>query len=486
MTPGPSTLRVPIMRNPETQEDILGMVRRRYQRLTKRQEYTAQLYNDQGSQYLVQIGVGTPPQNFTVTLDTGSADLWIPASECPKKSCPFARFQEDRSTTFKDLQSNFGIQYGIGNVNGTYATDTVTVGGASVQNQQFGLATTTQDILTNPTPGDGSSTGGNTPANASGLTGNGILGLGYPQLTAATTQGQQAYTPFVFNLVKQSVIQEPIFSIYLNSLAKKEWAGEIMFGGIDQSKYTGDLTYLPVATLQNKPASLPEGDSTKGRQGDSGGYYYWMVYGQGISVRNGLENPDFQLKRVGAFILDTGTTLTYLPTDVAIQIARSIVGDSGFQVDRQSGVIIIDCAASQSPATVQLQMSQTKSITNNPVVLTVPARELIIPLTSSSSSSSDRTNTCLFGIAPMSGNGALGSEMFLIGDSILRSAYLVFDMGKNRVGIATAKGVGGSVNGNNTTAESTSNLSATTALSGWPSCLLLISLIFAVMPAHLF
>lgn len=33
--------------------------------------FSAQLYNDQGSEYLIQVAIGTPPQNFTVTLDTG-------------------------------------------------------------------------------------------------------------------------------------------------------------------------------------------------------------------------------------------------------------------------------------------------------------------------------------------------------------------------------------------------------------------------------
>lgn len=33
--------------------------------------YRAQLFNDDGSEYLIRIGIGTPPQNFTVALDTG-------------------------------------------------------------------------------------------------------------------------------------------------------------------------------------------------------------------------------------------------------------------------------------------------------------------------------------------------------------------------------------------------------------------------------
>lgn len=39
--------------------------------LRKRDPFSGPLYNDQGSQYLVEVGVGTPAQNFTVTFDTG-------------------------------------------------------------------------------------------------------------------------------------------------------------------------------------------------------------------------------------------------------------------------------------------------------------------------------------------------------------------------------------------------------------------------------
>lgn len=31
----------------------------------------AKMYNDEGSQYLVRVGIGNPIQNFTVALDTG-------------------------------------------------------------------------------------------------------------------------------------------------------------------------------------------------------------------------------------------------------------------------------------------------------------------------------------------------------------------------------------------------------------------------------
>lgn len=40
------------------------------------------LANEQ-SFYSVELAIGTPSQNLTVLLDTGSADLWVPGKETP-------------------------------------------------------------------------------------------------------------------------------------------------------------------------------------------------------------------------------------------------------------------------------------------------------------------------------------------------------------------------------------------------------------------
>ena len=85
------------------------------------------------SQYYGVVRIGTPPQEFEVVYDTGSADMWVPGSTCPTISVNCAgktAFSETASASFRNVSedaSQFIIQYGSGLVLGTFGVDTVTL-----------------------------------------------------------------------------------------------------------------------------------------------------------------------------------------------------------------------------------------------------------------------------------------------------------------------------------------------------------------------
>jgi len=64
-------------------------------------------------EYVGNITIGTPGQNFAVILDTGSANLWIPdkkCSLCSKKN----QFDSSKSSTYKMNGQSWDVGYGDG------------------------------------------------------------------------------------------------------------------------------------------------------------------------------------------------------------------------------------------------------------------------------------------------------------------------------------------------------------------------------------
>lgn len=84
-----------------------------------------------------------------MVLDTGSSDLWVNAPNstlCKKKSDPCSdsgTYDSSSSSTYAFVNSDFNITYADGSdATGDYASDTLTIGSATLKSFQFGIGFT--------------------------------------------------------------------------------------------------------------------------------------------------------------------------------------------------------------------------------------------------------------------------------------------------------------------------------------------------------
>ncbi|NXY22722.1 PEPC protein, partial [Atrichornis clamosus] len=143
--------------------------------------------------YFGEIGIGTPPQNFLVIFDTGSANLWVPSTYCQSPACgDHARFNRSLSSTFLGTDVSYTLSYGFGDLSVVLGYDTVTIQNIIIRNQEFGLSL---DEPSRP---------------FYYLDFDGILGMAYPGV------GISGFNTLMQNLLQQDQLSKPIFSFYFS------------------------------------------------------------------------------------------------------------------------------------------------------------------------------------------------------------------------------------------------------------------------------
>ncbi|KAH9331462.1 hypothetical protein KI387_003570 [Taxus chinensis] len=234
------------------------------------------LKNYLDAQYYGEIGIGTPPQNFTIIFDTGSSNLWVPSSKCYfSVACYFHNYyKSSQSSTFQKDGKSCNIHYGSGSISGFLSKDHVTVGELLVKEQVFTEATREPGLTFVSAKFDG------------------ILGLGFKEFSI------NHVVPIWYNMVNQGLVQDPVFSFWMNRNADGGEGGEIVFGGVNPKRFKGNHTYVPVT-----------------RKG------YWQFDMGDVLISN--QSTGFCAGGCVA-IADSGTSLLAGPTAIITQINDAI------------------------------------------------------------------------------------------------------------------------------------------------------------------
>ncbi|KAJ5165952.1 aspergillopepsin A-like aspartic endopeptidase [Penicillium capsulatum] len=216
-------------------------------------------------------------QNITLNFDTGSADLWVMNTYLPD-SITSGRtvYDPQKSRTYKATKGTFAISYGdSSSASGGLAQDTVSIGGATVQNQVFGIPTKVANTFIEDTHS------------------NGLVGLGFSKMN---TFKPGPHKTFFDNIAAD--LDEPVLTARLLSSG----VGEYEFGTIDKSKYQGTLVNVSV-------------DASNG---------YWEF--DAAQFRVGGEKTWHEITDTPTAIADTGTSLMLVAAEVARAYYKDVNG----------------------------------------------------------------------------------------------------------------------------------------------------------------
>ncbi|KAI8388985.1 related to Aspartic proteinase 3 [Nakaseomyces glabratus] len=423
----------------------------------------------QENYYSINLEVGTPPQNVSLLLDTGSSDMWVigsnngycknsdnksrnldalgsnrfakrassvasaspssatdsdggddgddsgdaeqfyptAASEIPAAAktldCQsLSLFDLEKSSSFKSNSTPFFTSYGDNSyASGLWGTDDVRLGNLSIADVFFAVANfsnSSTGVLGvglpalesyNPALSDNFNVSDYLPANSSDADIDNI--------------SKPTYANFPQILKQKNVIEKVAYSLFLNDTNATN--GQILFGAVDHSKYTGSLSTLP---LVNSLYVEGINDTTQ-----------LEITLDGMGLKNSQGQFTIYNQKMPA-LLDSGTTVSYLPIDLHSLVAKQLKGT----VDPQTGFIKLkNCPAKND---------NTQLVFNfGGAFISIKYNEFI--------EKSDDDN-CYVTFMPQAEPG------ILLGDNFLRNAYIVYDLEDMEISIAQANFNGGAEN----------------------------------------
>ncbi|KAF3585779.1 hypothetical protein F2Q69_00030980 [Brassica cretica] len=300
---------------------------------------------DQGSgEYFVRIGVGSPPRDQYMVIDSGSDMVWVqcqPCKLCYKQSDPV--FDPAKSGSYTgvscgssvcDRIENSGchsggcryeVMYGDGSyTKGTLALETLTFGRTVIRNVAMGCGHRNRGMFVGAA---------------------GLLGIGGGSMSFVGQLTGQTGGAFGYCLVSRGT----------------DSTGSLVFG---REALPVGASWVPLVRNPRAPS-----------------FYYVGLKGLGVGgVRIPLPDDVFDLTETGdgGVVMDTGTAVTRLPT-AAYAAFRDGFKSQTANLPRASGVSIFDTCYDLS-GFVSVRVPTVSFYFTEGPVLTLPARNFLMPV----------------------------------------------------------------------------------------------------------
>ncbi|KAI1107398.1 acid protease [Jackrogersella minutella] len=319
--------------------------------------------------WLSPVGIGSPPQQLNLDLDTGSSDTWIFSTDTDKEEVAGQTLWDPRLSNTSQLIKNctWSIIYGdFSTSSGICYKDTLTFGNLSVPNMTIESATSVSSMFTDSSYMSG------------------LVGLAWPSIVQ-TIPKQKTLLDYL-----PQVLSEPVFTVDLRHNSSE---GSFNFGYINDSLHDSDIEYVAVNNSQG----------------------YWGVQQTGFAI--GGSDIKYEFDEAQDVIIDTGSTLFFAPSNAVHMYFNNVPGANYSY--REYGWLI-PCNATPPDFIYELSDGQGNNITGS-----VPGAYFIYAHTSD--------EQCYAGLQTL---GSFTEMPAIFGDVFLKSGFAVFDIAKQRFGMA--------------------------------------------------
>ncbi|ELU01781.1 hypothetical protein CAPTEDRAFT_153768 [Capitella teleta] len=230
------------------------------------------------------MGIGTPPQQMNILIDTGSSNFALAAAD---NQAIDKYFDSSNSSTFSATQKQVSVPYTQGNWQGYLATDVVTIPSMNITVDDATLSCiySSENFFIN------------------GSNWQGILGLGYSQIARPDSSVEPLFDAIVRNGIVNDTFSMQLCGNKFNGTAQGVLVGGtslsqfLVLGGISESLYEGPIYYAPI----HEP-------------------WYYEVVLTDIKVGRESLNMDCKEYNYDKTIVDSGTTNLRVPKRVFQEI----------------------------------------------------------------------------------------------------------------------------------------------------------------------